>query len=113
MTCISCPMGCEITVTKNGEEFHVEGNRCKRGAAYAYTECTHPVRVLTSTVRAVNGELVPIRSEKPIPKESMKACMEQINRTVIFLPVKAGDAVIPDIGGTGTDMIVTKSVFPQ
>ena len=42
--CVACPMGCQISVELNddGEILSVTGNTCKRGDAYARTECTHP-----------------------------------------------------------------------
>ena len=44
--CVACPMGCQISVELNddGEILSVTGNTCKRGDAYARTECTHPER---------------------------------------------------------------------
>ena len=43
--CVACPMGCGVTVeiTDNGDILSVTGNTCKRGDAYARTECTNPV----------------------------------------------------------------------
>lgn len=51
--CVACPMGCQISVELNddGEILSVTGNTCKRGDAYARTECTHPERSLTTTVK--------------------------------------------------------------
>ena len=42
MTCISCPVGCRLTVTTDGDEIFVEGNQCKRGAVYAENEVRNP-----------------------------------------------------------------------
>ncbi|MDD5866147.1 MAG: DUF1667 domain-containing protein, partial [Lachnospiraceae bacterium] len=58
LTCICCPMGCQITVTlKDGEVTDVTGNTCKRGDIYARKEVTNPTRVVTSSVRVTGGEL--------------------------------------------------------
>ena len=47
LTCISCPMGCPITVEMEGEEIiSVTGNTCKRGEVYARKEVTNPYRNL-------------------------------------------------------------------
>ena len=50
--CVACPMGCGITVelSDSGEILSVTGNTCKRGDAYARSECTNPVRSLATTV---------------------------------------------------------------
>ena len=38
MTCVACPLGCQITVEiENDEVVSVTGNTCKRGDAYART----------------------------------------------------------------------------
>ena len=39
LTCIGCPMGCQITVEFEGEEvFSVKGNTCAIGDKYARQE---------------------------------------------------------------------------
>ena len=56
LTCIGCPMGCQITVEFEGEEvFSVKGNTCAIGDKYARQEVTHPERTVTSTVVVVGG----------------------------------------------------------
>lgn len=52
LTCIGCPMGCQLTAElAGGEVVSVRGNTCARGEAYARKECTHPARTVTGTVR--------------------------------------------------------------
>ena len=51
LTCIGCPLGCQLTVTMGNDEIKVEGNTCPRGEAYAKKEVTNPTRIVTSTVR--------------------------------------------------------------
>ena len=42
MTCVACPLGCQITVELEGNEvISVTGNTCKRGDAYARTEISN------------------------------------------------------------------------
>ena len=56
MTCVVCPLGCDITVSTNGGKItDITGNACKRGEAYARTEMTDPRRTLTTTVRVIGG----------------------------------------------------------
>ena len=40
LTCIGCPLGCQLTVTMGNGEIKVEGNTCPRGEAYAKKEVT-------------------------------------------------------------------------
>lgn len=109
--CVTCPMGCGITVelNDNGEVISVKGNTCKRGEAYAKAECTHPVRSLTTTVKVNNGEhpVVPCKSASPLPKEKIFDCCDAIRNAQVDAPVKIGDVLIGNICGTGIDIVAT------
>lgn len=112
LTCVACPLGCSITVTFDGDAIaEVIGNTCKRGDAYARTECTNPTRMLTTTVKVVDGKspVVPVKSANPIPKNMMMECMKEINKTTVKAPVKIGDTVIKNILGTGIDIVATNN----
>ncbi|MBQ6267446.1 MAG: DUF1667 domain-containing protein [Clostridia bacterium] len=109
--CVACPMGCGITVelSDSGEILSVTGNTCKRGDAYARTECTNPVRSLATTVRVTGGvhNVVPCKSAGALPKGKIMDCMAVINAVDIQAPVALGDVLIPDILGTGIDIVAT------
>ena len=109
MTCIVCPKGCQLRVSlgEKGEILEITGFTCPRGKQYAVDECTHPVRTVTSTARAENGEVVPVKTAVPIPKELVFACMEAINRATVCLPARIGDVLIPNVLNTGVDVVVT------
>ena len=101
LTCIACPLGCNLIVTLDGKAvISVEGNTCPKGKDYAINECTAPVRTLTTTVCCNNGELVAVKTSKPIPKEKLFDAMEIINSTVAKLPVRVGDVIISDLFGS-------------
>ena len=105
--CVSCPMGCGITVELNdsGEVVSVTGNTCKRGDAYARTECTHPVRSLATTVKVSGG--IPCKSKGALPKEKIMDCMKAIADVEVKAPVKLGDVLIEDICDTGINIVAT------
>mgnify|MGYP004686250255 FL=1 len=111
MVCVSCPMGCAITVEldDNNEVISVTGNTCPRGDKYARQECTHPERMLTSTVKVEGGRLpvVPVKSASPIPKEMLFDAMKEVNKVTLKAPVTFGDVAVKDVLGTGIDIIVT------
>ena len=66
LTCIVCPLGCEITAHMDGHKIaELSGQGCKRGEAYARTELLDPRRMLTTTMRVAGGGLVPVKSVKP------------------------------------------------
>ena len=98
LTCIECPIGCQIdVVVENGKAVSITGNSCLRGKAYAENEVVCPKRVVTSTVRAKDGTLVPVKTAEPIRKSEMFNVMKKINSATCSLPVKIGDVIIEDV----------------
>ncbi len=112
MTCIICPMGCQMTVAQEdgSDIIVVEGNTCPRGRSYAIAECTHPTRTLTTTAPTSDGRVIPVKTAKAIPKELLFSAMAQINHATVTLPARIGDIVIHDLLGTGVDVIVTANM---
>jgi CxxC motif-containing protein len=100
-------------VTLNGTEVtDVADYGCKRGKEYAAAEATHPVRILTTTVKIADApyNLLPVRSNAPVPKELQMECMKAIKTVSVTAPVKAGDVVLANICGTGVDIVATKAL---
>lgn len=113
ITCIICPRGCSITVKGEGEKVEsVTGFQCKRGEEYAKNEFVRPVRILTSSAKVVGADvpLLPVRSERPIPKDMIFACMDEIKKLTLKAPIKRGEVLIPNVCGTGVDIIASGSL---
>ncbi len=111
LTCIICPKGCNIKIEmENNEIKSIEGNTCKRGYDYAYSEVTNPVRTITSTVKMENGKMLSVKTDKPIPKELIFKCMEEINKVTAKSPVKIGDVLIENILKTGSNIVATQNI---
>lgn len=111
--CTVCPRGCHIQVEGEADKIiSVDGYACKRGLEYASAEFSHPVRILTTTVKFkdIENDLLPVRSNKPLPKEKLFDCMEVIYKTEVERPVSCYDVVISDICGTGVDIVATKTI---
>ena len=107
LTGIECPIGCSIDVEVEGEQvLSVSGNNCPRGRMYAENEVICPRRVLTSTVRAQSGEMIPVKTDAPVKKSDMFELMKRINGTHPVLPVKIGDIIVKDIA-EGINLIAT------
>lgn len=101
-------MGCLLTVEiTDGAVTRVTGNMCPRGEEYAKTECVNPVRTLTTTVRVANGDPLPVRSAKPLPKALLFDCMAVLRTVSVSAPIEEGTVIVKDICGTGIDMIAT------
>ena len=108
MTCIVCPKGCTLTVELEGREvLSVTGHTCRRGEIYAQTECTAPMRTLTTTAAIAGGGVVPVKTDRAVPKELLMACMKEINALRVSGAVKIGDVVLENILDTGANVIIT------
>ena len=100
LTCIECPIGCSIEVEmQDGKVVSVKGNACPRGKLYAENEVVCPKRVITSTVRAKDGSLVPVKTDKPVKKSEIFSVMEKINAVVCDMPVTMGQVLVENIEG--------------
>ena len=111
LTCIVCPRGCTLTVTLDSElenpVVSVEGQGCKRGVEYATAECTHPTRVLTTTAPTVDGGVVPCKTDRAIPRELLFEAMKAVNTLSAPAVVRIGDILLPDLLGTGANIVAT------
>lgn len=112
ITCISCPVGCRMTVViEDGEVKSITGNTCKRGEVYARQESVRPLRMVTAVAR-VAGSAVPVslKTESPIPKEKIRACMDEINSLQLHLPILLGDVLKENVAGTGVNLVATRTL---
>lgn len=108
--CTVCPLGCHIQVEGEGDRIDsIEGYSCKRGLEYGRSEFSHPVRILTSTVRTGDDKnpLLAVRSEKPVPKDKMFDIMKEIRGVTLNRDVKIHEVIIPNVCGTGVDIIAS------
>ncbi len=97
------------TLTDEGEVSELVGNACPRGRAYAESECTHPVRVVTSTVRCEDGSVISVKTSCAVPKEKMFAVMKEINGTLAKCGTKIGDVIIKGVSDTEADVVATSN----
>ena len=113
LTCIGCPMGCQLRATlEDGVVTAVTGNTCPRGDAYARKECVHPERTVTGTVRVLGGPLpvVPVRTQGEVPKEKVLEVARALPHAAVPAPVQAGQVVLADVCGTGVAVVATKNI---
>ena len=113
LTCIGCPLGCQITVElENGEVISVTGNTCKRGDDYARKEVTSPTRIVTSTVKVSGGNAptVSVKTKSDIPKDRIFDCAKALKEVMVQAPIAIGDVVLENVAGIGVDIVATKAV---
>lgn len=110
LTCIICPKGCALTVQGQEKQLHVTGNSCPRGEEYAVSECLHPVRTVTATVRVANRKntMVSVKTEKPVAKEEMFTVMAMLRQMSVDAPLRIGDIILAD--ACGRKVVATKEV---
>ena len=113
LTCINCPVGCSLKVEMDGENvICVSGNTCRRREIYARKEVTNPTRIVTSTVKVVNGTsgTVSVKTKEDIPKEKIFVCVQALRGIEVQAPVHIGDVILENVAGTGVDIVATRNV---
>ena len=120
ITCITCPIGCQVSVTfedkpqstQSCTEFLFSGNQCTRGAEFARTELTAPLRSLTTTVRTVFPDMpvLPVRTEGEVPKEKIPEIIRELAAIVITKRLGIGETVAANAAGTGINIIATNEM---
>ena len=111
--CIVCPTGCLVHVENVNGELIIEGHSCNRGEEYAREEFVAPKRILTTTMRVENGflPLIPVRSDKPIPKDKLEDTLKQIARATIKAPIKMGEILIKNILELDINIIASRDLL--
>ncbi len=111
--CTVCPRGCHILAEGDGKNVTLlDGYGCKRGITYATAEYSNPVRILTTTVRVggATNELLPVRSDAPIPMGKLFECMSVIKTVTAQAPIKRYDVIVENVCGTGVNIVATKDI---
>ena len=98
LNCILCPNGCRLRYEEDGT---VSGNLCPRGVDYARQERADPHRTLTLTMRTRAGVLVPVRTERPIPRRCIMEAVDMLqNITLPDRDFACGEVLVEDLMGT-------------
>ena len=111
LTCIECPKGCVLSVEVEGDKVvKVSGNLCPKGLVYAASEIENPARILTSAVLTFGQDLkmIPVRTDRPIPKSRLMEAMRKIRRLKIDKPVQVSDVIVQNFLGLGVNLISTR-----
>jgi CxxC motif-containing protein len=109
--CIGCPTGCSgEVVIEDGVVVEMHGYTCKRGRAYVAEEVIAPKRMVTTTVRVKGGALalLPVVSDRPVPKESIFACLGLLRKVTVTAPVATDSVVLADALGLGVNFVAAR-----
>lgn len=106
-TCIVCPIGCNLTIEKVGDEIKVSGNLCPRGEVYGKSEVANPTRIVTCSI--INkSKIYYVKTTEAVPKNLIFDIIKEIKK----IPVenrdyKIGEIVYKNILNTNADVIIT------
>lgn len=113
LICIACPKGCNLDITLSGETIvKVENASCKNGYEYAEKELTDPRRMVASTVKVKGAvhPLVPVYTEKAIPKRQIHELLAELRKVEVQAPVEMGQVVLENALGTGIPVVASRSL---
>ena len=107
--CISCPAGCHLEITRDGENINVSGNNCPRGVKYAQQELTDPRRIVTAVVFAAGNKriCIQVKSSAPVPMKLIPELLKELYSLRIPLPVGIGEVILKDFRSTGIDVVAS------
>lgn len=105
LTCIMCPVGCSLEVSKKNGEIVVTGNNCIRGERYGKQEVISPTRMVTTVCKTTTG-YVSVKTTAPVDKAKVQNVVAEIGKLTLSNP-KHGDIIIKNVLGTGADIVVT------
>ncbi len=112
-TCVICPLGCEIDVElQNGKVVSMEGNKCQKGEEFVSQELEEAMRILTTTVsiKGAKWAMLPVRTDKPIPKRLLSKVIEQLATIELHAPVRMYHVIVKGIAGTDANVVATRNM---
>jgi len=112
-TCVICPLGCEIDVElQNGNVVSMEGSKCEKGKEFVLQELEEAMRILTTTVpvKGAKWAMLPVRTDKPIPKRLLSKVIEQLADIELQAPVKMYHVIVKDVAGTDASIVATRNM---
>ena len=112
-TCVICPIGCEIDVElQDSDVASMIGDKCVKGKEFVLQELEEPMRILTTTIliKGAKWAMLPVRTDKPIPKRLLFNVIKELANIELQAPVKISDVIIRDTAGTGANVVATRNM---
>jgi len=112
-TCVTCPVGCEVDVeVRDGTIVSLTGNKCDKVKEFVQQELKEPMRVLTTTVRIKSAKyaMLPVRTDKPIPKRLFLQAIKELAKVELQAPVHISEVIVKDIAGSGANIVATRTM---
>jgi CxxC motif-containing protein len=110
--CVTCPKGCTLEVTREGQTIVEIKPGCKRGHEYANRELVDPRRMVASTIRVCNGihPLLPVYTSAPLPKGKIRELLAELRQLEVSAPVIMGTVLLEDVFGTGVNILASRDM---
>lgn len=110
--CVTCPKGCTLTVTREGETVVQIQNGCKRGHEYARQELVDPRRMVATSVKVRGGihPLMPVYTAAPFPKPRIPELLALLRSIELQAPVTLDQVVVRDALGSGIDVKASRKM---
>ncbi|MHB8087934.1 MAG: DUF1667 domain-containing protein [Anaerolineaceae bacterium] len=110
--CVTCPKGCTLIVTRDGQTVIDVENGCKRGHAYAQQELVDPRRMVASSVRLKGGlhPLLPVYTSAPFPKPRISELLALLRKVEVTTPVSLGQLILENVLDTGINIHASREM---
>lgn len=112
LICTTCPKGCTLEVTCDGQTVVSILNGCKRGHEYAKQEVSDPRRMVASSVR-IHGALhplMPVYTSAPFPKMRIPELLRVLRKVEVSAPVKLDQIIIENVLNTGISIKASRDM---
>jgi CxxC motif-containing protein len=117
MICITCPKGCSIEVTTDGNTLVRAKGGCKRGHEFVERELHDPRRMVATTVRMKGAlhPLLPVYSSAAFPKPKIPELLIELRKIELEAPIRMGQVVLKDALGSGVDILASRTAesYPE
>ncbi|MBN2088524.1 DUF1667 domain-containing protein [candidate division KSB1 bacterium] len=112
LTCIMCPIGCELQVMVLDEKMEITGNKCEKGKEFAVEEVLHPKRNLATSlpIQGRDHHTLSVRLDQRVPRDQLFQILEEIAKLRPVPPILRGEVLIENILNTGSNVIATRTV---
>ncbi len=111
--CIVCPNSCQVQVEYEGTEIkELHGVECQKGRDFIEHEIHHPLRVLTGSIKVLNGDLplVSVKTPSPVPKQHLRELGKLTHYLQVEAPIEIGKVVAENLLDEGIRLVATRHV---
>jgi CxxC motif-containing protein len=113
LICITCPKGCTLEVSREGESIVTVKQGCKRGHEYAEEELTNPRRMVATTVKVKGGQhpLLPVYTASLFPKPRIRELLKVLRDVEVEAPISMNQVILENVLETGVDVIASRDMI--